>query len=1114
MVDPSKCPACGLSFFDIKTNGGHAYHDSICPVQKRSAFLMNAIHSHNAAQINDPSQNVSKKQRYTTPVVIRQPDVVIPDPNSFTFGGYTHSITTACIDWKQPHTAVNSSPNSQQDSFDAFDDLDSDSQRFNENDEQITDTPNAFQEESDANSLVHINNGDGLSQINVRSLSDLAASDKGSANKSVFSSREISFLKLASILQPVNAPKHLYNKIVEWAKDTNKGDVLQPIRYDALVSLMARKTNTSCTFPSTDVILLPSENLVTITKFNFVSQVYSLLSDETLMQPHNLIFGSNPFKKFEHDPANHVYGDVETSDWMIRTQKLLCTEDHHVLAPITMYCDKTHVKGNASEPLSWTFGWFKQGARNSPETWRHHGYIPGLLNRMTVMHDRDRGLPLASSRNKDYHYVLKYLLQDFIDVQKAGGLDWVLNGKPCKLIFAVNMILGDIEGHDKLCSRKACHSATMNGVTHSCNITRDRCGDPLAECRMFFADEIFSKQRQYRETQDQVIKKSVKSDLDKLGFYADVTNAFEDVQFGDNEHGLHGACCICLLHTFKQRYPDDCLEMYMNLFGVSEGTVSKLGIDASLPRLMEKIKHQSDRNYPAISNFTFALTKGKHKYDANEKFARIFALFLFTMTTFGWTFTMEKRKLNEDTAKKRIELLESSLTTYKYMYQAEFHVRNRNVGKNVIRKFLTLYKEVVEFEDKVIEDHNNDDNEVDDVEENEVNDDDESEDADDVNEDDNDHDVDDENDNDEDDVEDEEDDEDEDDDNDDDVQYHSPKCKFPKFHYLLHIIWMIFEYGSSRNFDGGPCESNHKVITKNPGMKTNGRADTFDFQTSNVYASQTVIRRALALADIKQYSSTCLHQKKGDKKDSDEESNAEYDDDNFDDDDASMDAGPAAINTKSARFQINCNSQNRTASVEWKQGNVKPTMGFKCDVVQFAYERLFNVTGVKENEVEGFTCLSALGSIFRAHPSYRSKSSWFDYANIKWCANTGTEETYVCPAKIEMLIDLTKNTFHNNSDLSNELYAIIRSVQTTSGRHEPVNVAKQKWRDRGSSKLIKYWTIEDTYWLVPVSTFSSVSFMVPDYSDKNMSVRTNFIMEVLKYDSWEDVHNLSPPAHQ
>ena len=56
-----------------------------------------------------------------------------------------------------------------------------------------------------------------------------------------------------------------------------------------------------------------------------------------------------------------------------------------------------------------------------------------------------------------------------------------------------------------------------------------------------------------------VVKKAAKADLDKLGFKADVTNTFEEVQFRDNKHGLHGACCICLLHTFKQRYPDDCL---------------------------------------------------------------------------------------------------------------------------------------------------------------------------------------------------------------------------------------------------------------------------------------------------------------------------------------------------------------------------------------------------------------------------------------------------------------------------------------------------------------------------------------------------------------------------
>ena len=79
---------------------------------QKGFFFINAIHSHNVAQINYPSQNVAKKQKYTTLVTIQKPDVVIPNPNSTTFGGYNHSITTACIDWKQLHTTVNSSPNS------------------------------------------------------------------------------------------------------------------------------------------------------------------------------------------------------------------------------------------------------------------------------------------------------------------------------------------------------------------------------------------------------------------------------------------------------------------------------------------------------------------------------------------------------------------------------------------------------------------------------------------------------------------------------------------------------------------------------------------------------------------------------------------------------------------------------------------------------------------------------------------------------------------------------------------------------------------------------------------------------------------------------------------
>jgi len=128
----------------------------------------------------------------------------------------------------------------------------------------------------------------------------------------------------------------------------------------------------------------------------------------------------------------------------------------------------------------------------------------------------------------------------------------------------------------KLCSRQACHSAMMNGETHSCNITHDRCGDPAA-------DDVFSIQRKYRKSHDSVVKKAAKADLDKLGFKADVTNTFEEWAAW-----LHVVSPVYFTHLSRDIQMIVYLVMYMNLFGVSEGTVSKLGIDVVLSRLMEK----------------------------------------------------------------------------------------------------------------------------------------------------------------------------------------------------------------------------------------------------------------------------------------------------------------------------------------------------------------------------------------------------------------------------------------------------------------------------------------------------------------------------------------------
>ena len=61
---------------------------------------------------------------------------------------------------------------------------------------------------------------------------------------------------------------------------------------------------------------------------------------------------------------------------------------------------------------------------------------------------------------------------------------------------------------------------------------------------------------------------------------------------------------------------------------------------------------------------------------------------------------------------------------------------------------------------------------------------------------------------------------------------------------------MILQYGSARNFDGGPCESNHKYLSKQPGSRTQKRINTFDEQTQTNLASKIVLERSVKDANV------------------------------------------------------------------------------------------------------------------------------------------------------------------------------------------------------------------------------------------------------------------------
>ena len=104
--------------------------------------------------------------------------------------------------------------------------------------------------------------------------------------------------------------RYLYKQIKMWYEES-RVDNHCPFDYPKLFRQMIRKYGLKCTHPRNNYIELDLDNVVKVTSFDFLAQVYSLLSDVALMREKNHVFGNDPFKKFKRKshPAN-----VQTSE--------------------------------------------------------------------------------------------------------------------------------------------------------------------------------------------------------------------------------------------------------------------------------------------------------------------------------------------------------------------------------------------------------------------------------------------------------------------------------------------------------------------------------------------------------------------------------------------------------------------------------------------------------------------------------------------------------------------------------------------------------------------------------------------------------------------------------
>ena len=368
--------------------------------------------------------------------------------------------------------------------------------------------------------------------------------------------------RILDVLQSVGAPLSCFEKIVDLTRRAHKMQApLKPVsRKKVMAELRARYSQQELT-PHQTELQLPSGLSSTITTIDFCAALGSLLSDPVLMKDENLQFYETEAGSPLGAPPQVVPDElVDILDGAVcrEAYRLYIKTPGDLLVPIILFLDKTHLDRNGRltlEPVCMTLGIFKKECRRNPEFWRTLGFV-------NTFRDKTELDPLAKLR--DYHYVLAHILQSFKDAQRM-DLSWTLHYKglphDVKLKLPLLYVVGDTEGHDKLCNRYQ-NRTNSAALCRYCACPREETGNPNAS---------------FRKTNASVIAKLVEqANMDELQnrSYHCVENAFLGFLFCDPIRGINGATPAELLHVVEHG-----LENYLHLALLTakkeEGTTNK-----------------------------------------------------------------------------------------------------------------------------------------------------------------------------------------------------------------------------------------------------------------------------------------------------------------------------------------------------------------------------------------------------------------------------------------------------------------------------------------------------------------------------------------------------------
>ena len=419
-----------------------------------------------------------------------------------------------------------------------------------ENQENDEDNFNIFHDDNSCDANIEENNNDSssidsISGNNATSCNSLLVKAKQYYNSELWEifedeSNYKAGVELLDILTKARVPINLFDKVTNWANNSvnkhnvNFGDVSMTRK--KVLELINKKYDLKDLKPQTTSVFCPGYGAaVDVVWHDFDECLYSLLMDRELMQPANLLWYNDVDQSHKHQ----LFDDVDSgSAYKDAMKTYIGNPEDEKLIPLIFFTDKTHTDMHGRlclEPVQFTLGIFKREIRNLPRAWRTLGYATDLLY---------KGKCDTRDKLQDYHTILNVILRKFKDRQK-NHLQWKFFGGPEEdkvyiLKLPVLFVIGDTEGHDKLCGRMT----SRGKITHLCrycNVERDDTDNPFCEFE-------YTKMRHVKD----LIQKGDHDRLKgELSMYL-IKNVWHDIQFCDSKRGIHGATCGELLHCLQQ----------------------------------------------------------------------------------------------------------------------------------------------------------------------------------------------------------------------------------------------------------------------------------------------------------------------------------------------------------------------------------------------------------------------------------------------------------------------------------------------------------------------------------------------------------------------------------